>query len=169
MITAKRLRELLDYDSATGVFTWRVDKGRVRVGDRAGSVSRRKKSANGLTYQRRFIKVDQINYTSSRLAWLYTTRKWPREMVDHKNCDALDDSWENLREASHAQNGANQRNRRQVPFKGVSWQKDCGKFMAHIRVNYRKINLGRFNTAEAAHAAYIAAAKQYFGEFARAK
>lgn len=44
----------------------------------------------------------------------------------------------------------------------------AGKYQAQIKVNYRSIYLGLFPTARAAHAAYIAAARKYFGEFARA-
>jgi hypothetical protein len=158
MLTATRLRELLNYDPATGAFTWRVDRQRYLAGQQAGTAR-----YDG----RRSIKVDQIDYCSGRLAWLYMTGKWPRKHVDHKNCNALDDRWENLREATSSQNVANQRSKGKGRLKGVTWQKDRRKFMAHIRVNYRKINLGRYDTAEAAQAAYIAAANKYFGEFAR--
>jgi hypothetical protein len=35
-------------------------------------------------------------------------------------------------------------------------------------VNWKQISLGVYKTPEEAHAAYVVAAKQYFGEFARA-
>lgn len=50
-------------------------------------------------------------------------------------------------------------------YKGVF--REDNKWIAKISVNNVKIRLGRFTTLEAAHAAYCAAAKQHFGEFAR--
>ena len=36
MLTAKRLRELLDYDPDTGVFRWKVRRQRIKIGSIAG-------------------------------------------------------------------------------------------------------------------------------------
>ena len=36
-ITYERLRELLDYSSETGLFTWKVDRRRARAGAVAGT------------------------------------------------------------------------------------------------------------------------------------
>jgi hypothetical protein len=96
------------------------------------------------------------------------TGKWPRKLVDHRNCINSDDRWRNLRPANHSQNGANSHDRPSlVPLKGVTWDRNRNKYAARIRVNYRTINLGRFDQPEAAHAAYVAAADKHFGEFAR--
>ena len=49
-------------------------------------------------------------------------------------------------------------------FKGATWHK-CGRWQAQIQMRY----LGLFDTAEEAHAAYMAAAQNAYGEFARAQ
>jgi hypothetical protein len=159
-LTAARLRELLDYDPATGQFAWRVNRrGRfARIGQRAGSPRK-----DG----RLQICIDERIYFASRLAVLWMTGEWPRQLVDHRNCNPADDRWTNLREATFSQNGANSRARQSaIPLKGVTRSRN-GRYDAQIKVNYQRICLGRFKTAKAANAAYAAAARLHFGEFAR--
>lgn len=161
MLTEARLRELFDYNPATGEFIRRVSRrGRnCRAGDQAGTIHRR-----GF----RQIHIDRKFYPAARLAVLWMIGRWPQRLVDHINLNPSDDRWSNLREANHSQNGANSRDRpSKIPFKGVTWDRNRGKYAARIRVNYRTINLGRFDNAETAHAAYVAAAEKHFGEFAR--
>jgi hypothetical protein len=53
-----------------------------------------------------------------------------------------------------------------MKFKGVTWH--VGRFRASIKVNGRTIHLGRYDTAEQAHEAYVAAAQKHFGKYANA-
>jgi hypothetical protein len=114
------------------------------------------------------IKVDQVCYAAPRLAVFWTTGRWPAALVNHANSDRKDDSWPNLREGTHSQIAATMspREEKRVPFKGVRWDESRGLYAAAIKMNYRTINLGRFDRAEQAHAAYRAAAWKLFGEFA---
>lgn len=160
-LTASRLRKLLDYDPHTGHFTWLVNRrGRyARIGKCAGSVCK-----DGRVQ----ICIDCHIYFASRLAFLWMTRRWPKQLVDHRNCNPSDNRWSNLRQANYSQNGANSRDRLSgSPLKGVTWDRRREQYAARIRVNYRTINLGRFDTPEEAHAVYATAARRHFGEFAR--
>jgi len=58
-LTQSRLKQLLNYDAYTGVFTWLADLKKVKVGDVAGCV-------NSRGY--RLITVDQVSYRAHRLA-----------------------------------------------------------------------------------------------------
>jgi phage-related protein len=93
----------------------------------------------------------------------------PGEFVDHRNCDGLDNRRSNLRIATRAENARNCRvwlkNRSGV--KGVSWDAQCARWQAHIRVNGHGIKLGKFRTIELAAEAYRAASQRYHGEFGR--
>ena len=89
--------------------------------------------------------------------------------VDHINKDTLDNRDENLRVATHSQNlrnrGATKTNT--SGFKGVYWDKERGKWRAQIMLNRRNFILGRFITAQKAHIAYCAAARQMHGDYQR--
>lgn len=97
------------------------------------------------------------------------TGRWPPKNVDHRNRITDDNRWRNLRLATQSQNCANSVAKKNDRFKGVHWDKARNRYGATIMVNRRSIGLGRFFTARAAHAAYLTAARKYFGEFARAR
>ncbi len=90
------------------------------------------------------------------------------EYVDHKDNNPLNNCRCNLRLADRQQNSWNYS--RPVSstsgYKGVSWHKMTGKWVAYIGLDGKKHHLGLFNTPEEAHAAYCAAALELHGEFA---
>lgn len=88
-------------------------------------------------------------------------------MVDHANRDKLDNRKENLRATDSTHNAGNKgmRSDNTTGFKGVS--KIRNKYRATIRKYGVWRLLGHFDTPEEAHAAYCAAAKELYGEFAR--
>ena len=161
MITAEELREQLDYDPETGVFTRRVTmSNRIKIGDVAGSLS----DEGYLKF-----RVNNKRYFAHRLAWLYVHGVWPCAQIDHINGDRDDNRIANLREATCVENSRNSKKRRggRCRLKGVYIQKH--RFGAQIRVQGKNIYLGYYDTEEEAHAAYVAAAEKEFGAFARAK
>lgn len=85
--------------------------------------------------------------------------------VDHINHEKNDCRRTNLRICLHKQNGCNRKAQRNnnCGYKGVGFHK--GKYRARIRVNGILIDLGRFDTVEAAHEAYCCASKLYHGEY----
>jgi hypothetical protein len=98
--------------------------------------------------------------------------EWPPLQLDHVNGNPVDNRFANLRLASASQNSANAR--RPVTntsgFKGVHLNPtSTQKWRAKITVNKVQVYLGYFDTKEEAGAAYMRAAQEHFGEFARAK
>jgi hypothetical protein len=176
-LTQERLKELLDYDPETGHFTWRMNRyngtGGLRstAGSRAGAAGHCTRR-DGLTPRLQvywFITIEGRLYRAHRLAFLYMLGRWPSSEVDHKDGDSINNRWANLREATSGQNSANSKRRRdnKSGFKGVSRARN-GRWRADIRVNKRQIYLGLYRDPQAAHEAYVKAAQQHFGEFARA-
>jgi hypothetical protein len=115
------------------------------------------------------IKIFGRLYKAHRLAWLYIKGEWPTLDVEHKNLKKSDNRWKNLRESDDSGNQANTGRRRDnnSGFKSVHRRSD-GKYRARVQRNGKRISLGSFATPEAAHAAYVKAAKKHFGKFARA-
>lgn len=93
-------------------------------------------------------------------------RSWKEVQVDHINGNGLDNRRENLRLVTPSQNMFNSKKPKNNTsgFKGVDYS--YGKYRARISVNSKRIELGRFSTAEEAARAYDVAAKAYHGEYA---
>ena len=90
--------------------------------------------------------------------------------TDHINGNKLDNRKENLRICSPVQNARNSVGHidSRSGFKGVSWYKPYGKWMARIHVEGKSLFLGYFNDPVKAASAYKVAAKKHYGEFHRA-
>jgi hypothetical protein len=91
--------------------------------------------------------------------------EWASQL-DHENRDPLDDRIENLRPATNSQNSANSSKCGPSGYKGVSFDSRAKKWRAAIKPNGTNRFLGYFADPAEAHAAYVAAAKEAFGEFA---
>jgi HNH endonuclease/AP2 domain len=122
----------------------------------------------------RVIKIGWRMYGAHRLAFLWMEGRWPMEEIDHANGDKTDNRWSNLREATQSQNTTNARTsiRNTSGYKGVSMDRSKPrqkKWRATIEVDGRTISLGYFDTPERAFIAYIFAAWDHFGDFARVR
>jgi hypothetical protein len=152
-----RLREVLDYDADTGVFTWRVRLSpNGNPGTRAGTIK-----VDG--YRR--IGIDGVQHAEHRLAWLYHYGTEPPPILDHLNTLKDDNRIANLRPATMSQNAMNRNARSR--FKGVKFQ--YGRYHASIRPGGagKRLYLGSFATAEEAYAAYSTKAAELHGNFRR--
>lgn len=107
-------------------------------------------------------------YLLHRLIWQLVYGDVNGKQVDHINGIKTDNRLSNLRAASDKTNSWNKglRKSKAVPFKGVILDKERGRYRAQIVRDGRKFNLGRFDTPEAAAAAYKRAAVRKFGFFA---
>lgn len=160
MITQSRLKELLSYNSDTGLFTWLVDRNSgAYAGDIAGTMMNK-----GYIH----IKIDGKLYLAHRLAWLYIHGYMPPQ-IDHIDGCRDNNKLANLRAATNALNVRNAAIRKDnnSGFKGVGFHEQTGKWRARIRINGVRKSLGLYHTPEEAHEAYCDAADLYHGEFAK--
>lgn len=115
----------------------------------------------GNTYARAYIPQD------GRQAYLHVLIMG-QTGIDHCDGDGLNCQRSNMRPATRAQNGANQRPRGgRSRYKGVGWYKRDECWRAQIMVNYRNHHLGYFTDEIEAARAYDAAAREMQGEYAR--
>lgn len=156
------LRECIDYDSDTGVITWRKrprEHFATLNANMAWNARYSGTEAGGLDnkgYRR--IAIARRWHKAHRLIWEWMTGEVPVE-VDHINRNPSDNRWSNLRNVNHA---GNQRNRKlnansSTGVPGVYVDKRTGRFQAMISIDGRNTRLGSFETLEDAKSARRAA------------
>jgi hypothetical protein len=158
-LTQMQLKELLNYNPETGVFTNRVRRGtRALIGARAGTPS-----FDGY----RQINLNGTVYFEHRLAWLYMTGAWPIEEIDHADGNRINNIFANLRLANGQQNSRNSSRPVGVSgLRGAYLDPRTTKWYSRVRVGCKQKKLGPFSTAEEAALAYRQAAELHYGEFA---
>lgn len=116
---------------------------------------------------RYMVRIDRTLYPRARIVFLIHYGYMPK-IVDHINRDTLDDRIENLRAATRTQNQANAKRRKhcQSGYKGVARSRNGSRWHARIRKDGKCIHIGTYDSPAEAHAAYVAKAKELFGEFA---
>ncbi len=147
-LTHEKLLELVKYDPETGVFTNKVRRTKSPEGKRIGVHHSQGYLQARLMHQR---------YLLHRLAWFYVYGKWPEKFIDHINGDKKDNRICNLRDVDHAENMQNVKraqSRSKSGIKGVSWDASRNKWTAHICLNGKQKNLGRFDSINVAVHAY---------------
>lgn len=119
-------------------------------------------------YPRRIITVNNKQWLSYRLIWLFHKGNPIPNFVDHEDGNTLNDKISNLRDASRSQNLANQKNLsldNTSGYTGVIRHRNTNKWKAIIGVNGKLVHLGIFPSKEYAAKRYDEAAVYYFKEF----
>jgi hypothetical protein len=170
-IEAEQAREFLDYDRLTGVLTWRRRDRKWFATDRNWRIwnTRFAGTVAGSPDKKGYLRIAILSrsYKAHRLAYLIVTSNWPPHQIDHQNHVLCDNSWENIRPATSAENGKNTSIsvRNTSGAMGVHWHRKCQKWCAQINLNGASTHLGLFATkAEAAAARKRAEAEHGFHE-----
>ena len=148
------LRDRLDYDPETGVFTHKKNNRHGCAGKVAGC------AFHGYV----LIGICGKHYLAHRLAWFYVHGAWPQNLIDHKNGNKADNRLINLREATHSQNLCNARGRHSSR-KGVYWDRARSKWKVTVGINNSTKNIGRYDRFCTAVKARAEAEKKIHGEF----
>lgn len=159
-LTQEHLKEILHYDPETGNFTW-INPPKQRP-DRLHKIA-----GNIMNDGYWTITIDGKHRLAHRLAFLYMTGQWPKNLVDHINENKLDNRWQNLREANATQNiiHTGKQKSNTSGFKGVSWHPASNKWRARASYERKHYHLGMFVNIVDAFVAYSEFARDHFGEF----
>jgi hypothetical protein len=168
-VNQELLRELIQYDPATGLFTWmRRDRKHFTT------------NAQYLTWNKRYAgkqagNLDAKGYRvfhllgkvvrAQRAAWMHVYGEWPKNLVDHINGERDDNRIANLRDVSNSTNGKNRRldKRNMTGRIGVSEYRrgDGVIYVARIRVDGALKHLGYYQTIQDAAIARDAAEREF--------
>lgn len=157
MVTQTRLKELLEYNSETGDFFWKVSRGGKTIGEKAGTLHNK-------GYIR--LRLDMVYYYAHQLARLYVHGEFPTE-IDHIDRNRANNIFNNLRITTRSQNRANSTNsiRNYNLPRGIEFGPGGKTYRPYIRVNKKLIHLGSFYSLEDAVEIRKKAIITHFGEF----
>lgn len=142
------LKEVLEYNSSTGLFTRTKSRGNSAAGTVLGTVNKH-------GYVKAMVLGKYV--TLHRLAWFYTHGEWPSDQIDHINGIKTDNRMCNLRVCTTEVNCLNQHGPRvnnKLGLQGVHQIKKTGRFRACCSLQGVKHHIGVFATAEEASLAY---------------
>lgn len=151
-LTVERVRQVLDYDPETGIFTWIV-----RLSNRACEGHATKGSLDGKGYYR--LMIDRRTYQAHRIAWLHAYGVWPTMVIDHIDRDPANNRLSNLRDVSYAVNSTNCSpshggHARDTDARGCTFVARTQRWQAQISINGVNKYLGYFKELADARAAY---------------
>ena len=150
MITQERLKQLVSYDPETGVFMRKVrTSNRVDMSKPMGTLD---------SYGYLWSSLDGKAFRLHRLAMIYVHGAVHDGDVDHINMNRTDNRISNLREVDRSTNMQNKRTasaNNKCGLMGVCFDARRGSYYAQIRINGKNTHLGKFDSAELAHGAYL--------------
>lgn len=141
MLTVERVRELLNYDPETGLFTWKHSRGTARKGNLAGYA---RTTQQGKTYW--VIRMDRVSHLAHRLAWVWMYGTVPEDQIDHVDGNGTNNAIANLRTVSLSENMKNKRKQANNTsgVTGVSWEKNSSKWEVRIMIGGKSVYFGRY-------------------------
>ena len=128
-LTQEELKQLIEYDSETGIFY---------------SLKRNKKKPVGHIIEGHIgIDINSYKYMAQRLAFLYMEGYFPENKIIHINGIKIDNRWNNLKEATHKCVIQCALGNKLV--RGVSWREKIKRYVVNLKNNDKLIQL-RFKT-----------------------
>jgi hypothetical protein len=172
------IRECLDYDPDTGVFTWR-ERPRSHFVSNRGWGTWNARYARKIAGWRHVVKRGEVYWMltlndkavlAHRIAWLMTYDEDPAPSeIDHIDGSPLNNRIDNLRLATRQQQTFNRRARTHsaTGARGITVGPNGRSYHARITIDGIVHQLGTFHTISEASDAYQSAARKMHGDFHR--
>ena len=164
------IRDLLTYDSGSGILRWKACQAMSLAWNRrwSGKVAGAYKMQNG-SHKKAGVMIKHNGRTLSahRIIWEMIKGSIPEGFeIDHIDRDPWNNRVSNLRLATPSQNGCNKtmQSNNTTGYKGVS-RFNHKWYRATISFNKKQRTIGYYDTPEKAYEAYCMAAKELHGEF----
>lgn len=157
-LTQQLLHELFDYSG--GKLFWKVRPAScIQIGDEVGST-------NDSKYGYLRVRLRDRRYMVHSLIFMYHHGYMPN-LVDHIDGNSENNKIENLREATHSQNGLNKKVRSDssTGVKNVTFHKPNSKWAVGLSVNGKRKHIGYFDDLELAELVAIEAREKFHGAF----
>ena len=147
-LTQARANELFEY--IDGKLYWKITKYRAKKGNEAGCIK-----AKGYKY----VSIDGVQYRVHRVIYLMY-HGYLSPIIDHHDDNRLNNRISNLKEISNSENllKAPVRKTNSTGYKGIN--KMGPKYKLRTTAKYGSIDLGLFNTLEAA----LMEARAFYGD-----
>lgn len=153
----KSIDKYISYNPESGEFFWLQDKARATKGSPAGC-------PDDLGYLK--IQFNGKKIKGHRLAYILMGEEVP-DVVDHIDGDPSNNKWDNLRGCTTAENQWNSKLSKinTSGFKGVSYFKPRGTWIARLTVDKKRTTIGYYKTPEEANEALIKYREEQHGSF----
>lgn len=148
------INNLFKYED--GFLYWsKTNSNRATKGAKAGYVSK----TDGYIY----VRLNKERFSAHRLIWKIIYKEDPKGQIDHIDGNKLNNNIENLRIVTNSENARNSKinKKNKSGVTGVSFCNKTNKWLASIRVNYIKKNLGLYKKKEDAIKARKIAEKEF--------
>lgn len=161
VVPIESLRAILALEPASGSLTWKVRPVELCPSEpHARTWNKQFAGKEAFTAANKGYRCGRIfdrMYQAHRVAFALHHGRWPEHQVDHIDGNPLNNSIANLREVTNAENHRNECRPTSNTSGAIGVTRHRAKWRAHIKVNFRQLHLGVFDTFEAAVAARQAA------------
>jgi len=157
VITQDYLKQLFEYKD--GNLYWKQNTGRARIGNVAGH-----KRTTGYV----MIKINKKDFLAHRVIFMMHKGYFPK-LIDHIDGNPSNNKIENLREASHSENGHNAKlnKNNSIKLKHICLNKRKDKWQVQMFIDNKNKSFGEYYDLEVAKFVAETMRHKYHGQFAR--